>query len=133
MGATVRSVANGVIGVAFVWALFCGIGFFDRRARRPEYFRLLAMVFGIVQVPVVLVTIPAIIYGFAVKATTVAIIFTIWLIISGSSDAVLKPLMIGRGLEVPMPVVYLLGKSSAGSSPAGLVGLFHRRVSWRSG
>ena len=55
------------------------------------------MALGIVQIPVVLVTLPAIIYAFAVKSTTMAIIFTVWFIIAGLSDAVLKPMMIGHG------------------------------------
>jgi len=122
MGATVRSVANGVIGVAFVQALFCGIGFFAIGIPGAGILSLLAMGLGIVQVPVLLVTIPAIIYGFAVKSTTVAILFTVWFIISGLSDAVLKPLMIGHGLEVPMPVI-LLGVIG-GVIAYGLVGLF---------
>jgi len=65
---------------------------------------------------------PAIIYAFAVKSTTVAILFTVWFVIAGLSDAVLKPLMIGHGLEVPMPVI-LLGVIG-GVIAYGLVGLF---------
>jgi predicted PurR-regulated permease PerM len=65
---------------------------------------------------------PAIIWAFAVKSTTVAVIFLIWSIIAGLSDAVLKPLMIGHGLEVPMPII-LLGVIG-GVMAYGLVGLF---------
>ena len=61
------------------------------------------MALRIVQIPVVLVTLPAIIYAFAVKSTTVAIIFTVWFIIAGLSDAVLKPMMIGHGLRCRCP------------------------------
>ena len=122
IGATVRSVANGVIGVAFVQALLCGIGFFVLGIPGAGILSLLAMVLGVLQVPVVLVTLPAIIYAFSVKTTTVAIIFTVWFIISGMSDAALKPLMIGHGLEVPMPVI-LLGVIG-GVIAYGLVGLF---------
>lgn len=122
IGATVRSVANGVIGVAFVQALFCGIGFFVLGIPGAGILSLLAMVLGVVQVPVVLVTLPAILYAFSVKTTTVAILFTVWFIISGLSDAFLKPLMIGHGLEVPMPVI-LLGVIG-GVIAYGLVGLF---------
>jgi predicted PurR-regulated permease PerM len=122
IGATVRSVANGVIGVAFVQALLCGIGFFVLGIPGAGILSLLAMVLGVLQVPVVLVTLPAIIYAFAVKSTTVAILFLVWFIISGMSDAVLKPLMIGHGLEVPMPVI-LLGVIG-GVIAYGLVGLF---------
>ena len=122
IGATVRSVANGVIGVAFVQALLCGIGFFVIGIPGAGILSLLAMGLGVLQIPVVLVTLPAIIYGFAVKSTTVAILFTVWFIISGMSDAVLKPLLIGHGLEVPMPVI-LLGVIG-GAIAYGLVGLF---------
>ena len=122
IGATVRSVANGVIGVAFVQALLCGIGFFLVGIPGAGLLSLLAMALGVVQIPVVLVTLPAIIYAFAVKSTTVAILFTVWFVIAGLSDAVLKPLMIGHGLEVPMPVI-LLGVIG-GVIAYGLVGLF---------
>jgi predicted PurR-regulated permease PerM len=122
IGATVRSVANGVIGVAFVQALLCGIGFFAIGIPGAGILSLVAMALGVVQVPVILVTLPAIIYGFAVKSTTVAILFTVWFIIAGLSDAFLKPLMIGHGLEVPMPVI-LLGVIG-GVIAYGLVGLF---------
>jgi predicted PurR-regulated permease PerM len=122
IGATVRSVANGVIGVAFVQALLCGIGFFVLGIPGAGILSLAAMALGVVQVPVVIVTLPAIIYAFAVKSTTVAILFTVWFIIAGMSDAALKPLMIGHGLEVPMPVI-LLGVIG-GVIAYGLVGLF---------
>ena len=122
IGATVRSVANGVIGVAFVQALLCGIGFFVVGIPGAGILSLLAMMLGVVQVPVIIVTLPAIIYAFAVKSTTMAILFTVWFIIAGLSDAVLKPLMIGHGLEVPMPII-LLGVIG-GVMAYGLVGLF---------
>src|SRR3954447_1802192 len=122
VGATVRSVANGVIGVAFVQALLCGIGFFVIGVPGAGLLSLIAMVFGVLQVPVVIITLPAIIWAFSAETMTVAIIFTIWEIIGGLSDAALKPLMIGHGLEVPMPVI-LLGVIG-GVMAYGLVGLF---------
>jgi predicted PurR-regulated permease PerM len=122
VGATVRSVANGVIGVAFVQALLCGIGFFVIGVPGAGVLSLIAMVFGVLQVPVVIITLPAIIWAFSAETMTVAIIFTIWEIIGGLSDAALKPLMIGHGLEVPMPVI-LLGVIG-GVMAYGLVGLF---------
>ncbi|MFL6734686.1 MAG: AI-2E family transporter [Sphingomicrobium sp.] len=122
IGATVRSVANGVIGVAFVQALLCGIGFFVIGMPGAGLLSLAAMVFGLLQVPVILITLPAIIWAFSAKATTVAVIFLIWEVVSGLSDAVLKPMMIGHGLEVPMPII-LLGVIG-GVIAYGLVGLF---------
>jgi predicted PurR-regulated permease PerM len=122
IAATTRSVANGVIGVAFVQALLVGVGLFAVGMPGAGLLSLVAMVFGVLQVPVVLVTLPAILWAFSVKTTTVAIVFTVWSLIAGLSDAALKPLMIGKGLEVPMPVI-LLGVIG-GVIAYGLVGLF---------
>ena len=122
IAATVKSVANGVIGVAFVQALLVGIGFFAIGIPGAGLLSLLAMALGVVQIPVIIVVLPAILYAFATETTTVAIIFTIWSIIGGLSDAVLKPMMIGHGLEVPMPII-LLGVIG-GVMAFGLVGLF---------
>lgn len=122
IGATIRSVANGVIGVAFVQALLVGIGLFVVGMPGAGLLSILALALGIVQVPVILVTLPAIIWAFSTQTATIAIVFTIWSVIAGLSDAVLKPLMIGHGLEVPMPII-LLGVIG-GVMAYGLVGLF---------
>lgn len=122
IGATVRSVATGVIGVAFVQALLVGIGFFVAGVPGAGILSLLAFLLGIIQFPVLIVTLPAIAWAFSALEPTTAIIFTVWSIIGGLSDAVLKPLLIGHGLEVPMPVI-LLGVIG-GVMAYGLVGLF---------
>jgi predicted PurR-regulated permease PerM len=122
ISATVKSVANGVIGVAFVQALLVGIGFFVAGVPGAGILSLLMFALGVVQVPIVIIVLPVVIWAFAVKATTFAIIFAIWSIVGSLSDAVLKPLMIGHGLEVPMPII-LLGVIG-GVIAFGLVGLF---------
>jgi predicted PurR-regulated permease PerM len=122
IGATVRSVANGVIGVAFVQALLVGIGFFVAGVPFAGLLSLLAFLLGIVQFPVLIVTLPAIAWAWSAMDTTGAIIFTVWSLIAGLSDAALKPMLIGHGLEVPMPII-LLGVIG-GVMAYGLVGLF---------
>ena len=70
-----------------------------------------------------LITLPIVIYVFAhdgVGASTV--IFAIWTILAGLSDNVLKPLLLGRGVSVPMPVV-LIG-ALGGMLTNGIIGLF---------
>ena len=119
---TIKSVATGVIGVAFVQALLVGIGLFVAGVPGAGLLSLFAFLLGIVQVPVLLVTLPAIAWAFSAMDTTSAIIFTVWSVVAGLSDAVLKPLLIGHGLEVPMPVI-LLGVIG-GVMAYGLVGLF---------
>lgn len=121
--ATIRGVAVGVVGVAFVQAVLLGIGFFVIGLPAAGLWSLAALVLGIFQVPGLIISIPAIILVFSSDAsTTSATIFTVWTLVAGLSDNFLKPLLLGRGLEVPMPVI-LLGVIG-GTIASGLVGLF---------
>jgi predicted PurR-regulated permease PerM len=120
--ATIRGVATGVVGVAVIQSLLVGIGFFAVGIPAAGLLTLLTLLLAIVQVPAVLLTLPVIANVLATEATTPAIIFTVWTLIAGLSDNVLKPLMLGRGLEVPMPVI-LIGVIG-GMLADGLLGLF---------
>ncbi|MNJ72790.1 putative inner membrane protein [compost metagenome] len=55
-------------------------------------------------------------------ATAGTIIFAIYTFVAGMSDNVLKPLLLGRGVNVPMPVV-LIG-ALGGMVTGGIIGLF---------
>ncbi|MNE94027.1 putative inner membrane protein [compost metagenome] len=75
------------------------------------------------QLPVVLITLPALIYVFVTNdSLLISIVFTIWTVVAGLSDNVLKPLMLGRGVKVPMPVI-LIG-ALGGMLTSGILGLF---------
>ncbi len=120
--ATIRGVAVGVVGVAVIQSLLIGAGFFAMGLSSAGVLTLVVLLFAVVQVPAVLVTLPVILYVFATEATTPAVIFAIWTVLAGLSDNLLKPLMLGRGLEVPMPVI-LIGVIG-GMIADGLLGLF---------
>lgn len=120
--ATIRGVALGVVGVAVIQTLLIGIGFFAIGVPAAGALTLITFLFAVVQVPALLVTLPVIAYVLATSATTPAIIFTVWSLVAGVSDNILKPLMLGRGLEVPMPVI-LIGVIG-GMIADGLLGLF---------
>jgi predicted PurR-regulated permease PerM len=81
-------------------------------------------VLGIAQVPAFLVTLPVIVYLWVGGdyATTSAIIYSVLLIIGGMLDNVLKPLLLGRGVDAPMPVI-LIG-ALGGLASTGIVGMF---------
>lgn len=120
--ATIRGVALGVVGVAVIQSLLIGIGFFAIGLPAAGLLTFAALLLGIVQVPATLLTLPVILYVFATEATTPAVVFLVWSLIAGLSDNVLKPLMLGRGLEVPMLVI-LIGVIG-GMLADGLLGLF---------
>jgi len=120
--ATIRGVATGVVGVAVIQSLLIVIGFFAIGLPGAGLLTIIALVLAIVQVPTILLTLPIIAYVLATESTTPAVIFAIWSLLAGLSDNVLKPLMLGRGLEVPMPVI-LIGVIG-GMLADGLLGLF---------
>ena len=70
----------------------------------------------------VVVLVPAAIYGFAITSTTSAIIFIVWCIFVGLIDNVLKPLLLGRGSQVPTLVIFL--GVIGGFVAMGIIGLF---------
>jgi predicted PurR-regulated permease PerM len=122
--ATIRAVAQGVIGVALIQAIVVGLTLLLAHVPFAGALALVVLVLGIAQVPVVIVTLPAIawIWMKGEQGTGAAIVYSILLFIGGLADNVLKPLMLGRGVDAPMPVI-LLG-ALGGIATAGILGLF---------
>jgi predicted PurR-regulated permease PerM len=121
--ATIHAVAQGVIGVACIQSLLLGAGFILVGIPGAGVLALLALLLCIMQVPGLLISAPTIIYVFSTNdSTTVAVIFAVYTLAVGMIDNVLKPLMLGRGVDAPMPVI-LLG-ALGGMASSGLIGLF---------
>ena len=122
--ATIRAVAQGVIGVALIQAIIVGVALLVAGVPWACVLALIVLVLGIAQVPALLVTLPAIIYIWSKgdASTAAAIAYTVVLVLAGMVDNVLKPLMLGRGVEAPMPVI-LLG-ALGGMATAGILGMF---------
>jgi len=122
--ATIRSVASGVVGVAFIQALLLGIGFMLAGIPAAGVLAMIVMVIGIAQLPALLISLPVIAYLWwsGDASTTMNIVYTIYLLIAGMADNVLKPILLGRGVDAPMPVI-LLG-ALGGMVSAGIIGLF---------
>jgi predicted PurR-regulated permease PerM len=119
---TVRSVTTGVLGIAFIQAFLAGLGMLVAGVPAAGLWALIILILGIAQLPPLLVLIPVIIYVFSVQSTTVAVVFLIWSLLVAFSDLVLKPLLLGRGVEAPMLVI-LLG-AIGGMLMSGIIGLF---------
>lgn len=122
--ATIRAVAQGVIGVAFIQAIVVGICLLIAGIPWAGVLAVIVLVLGIAQVPALLVTLPAMGYIWTIGdyGTGEAVIYTILLFVSGMADNVLKPLMLGRGVDAPMPVI-LIG-ALGGMAVSGILGMF---------
>jgi predicted PurR-regulated permease PerM len=122
--ATIRAVAQGVVGVALIQAILVGLCLLIARVPWAGALAAIVLVLGIAQVPAVIVTLPAIAYIWTHGdySSGEGIAYTVLLLVAGMADNVLKPLMLGRGVNVPMPVI-LVG-ALGGMAATGIVGMF---------
>ena len=120
-GATVRSVTTGILGVALIQSLFAALGFLVVRLPGAGLWALMFLIAAVLQLggPAL---IPFVIYVFATTGTAKAVAFLIWCILVGLMDNVLQPLLLGRGLPVPILVVFL--GAMGGFIAMGIIGLF---------
>jgi predicted PurR-regulated permease PerM len=121
IGATIRSITTGILGVAFIQSVLAGLGFLVAGLPGAGLWAIVFLVAAVLQVGV-LVLIPAVVYVFAVSTIAKAAVFLIWCLIVALVDNVLKPLLLGRGVAVPIIVVFL--GAIGGFVALGIIGLF---------
>lgn len=119
---TVQSVTRGILGVALIQALLAGLGFLLVGLPAAGLLTLVCLIVGIMQLPLAVITIPAVLYVVSTAGTVTSVLFIIWNILITPADNVLKPLLLGRGAPVPTIVIFL--GSLGGFVAAGLIGLF---------
>ena len=119
---TIRSVVTGVIGVAVIQSVFALIGMGVMGVPLSIVWALAIMFLTIIQVPALLVIGPVIAYVFSQGTGTAEVIFAIYMIIVGASDGILKPILMGRGVDIPMLII-LIG-AIGGMILMGMIGLF---------
>jgi len=120
---TIRSVVKGVVLVAMIQGLLAAVGLVIAGVPGAGLWALLTMMLAVMQLPPLIVLVPIVIWVFANNdSTAIAVFFAIWSILVSASDGFLKPLLLGRGVKVPM-VVVLVG-AIGGLLRAGVIGLF---------
>jgi predicted PurR-regulated permease PerM len=119
---TVRNVARGVLGTALVQSALAGAGFVIAGVPWAALLTLACFLLCVVQIGPAIVLLGAVAYVFSSADTLTASLFLAWCILVGLVDNVLKPLLIGRGSEVPMAVI--LAGVLGGLLAHGLIGLF---------
>lgn len=120
--ATIRSVAKGVLGVAFIQTLLAAIGLLVMDIPGAGIWATIILVLAIAQLPPILVLGPIAIWVFSTAEPVPATIFLVYSMLVSFSDAILKPMLLGRGVDVPMLVI-LLG-AIGGMITSGIIGLF---------
>lgn len=119
---TIRSVVNGILGIAIIQAAAAAVGLVVMEVPAAGLWALVVLVLAIVQLPPLLILAPIAVWVFSVAEPIPATIFAIYMLIVSLADMVLKPMLLGRGVDVPM-VIILLG-AIGGAMTMGIIGLF---------
>ena len=120
---TIRSVVKGILLVAIIQTILSFIGFKLIAIPAAGLFTVLVLFAAIIQVPVTLAVIPAIVLAFSVSDnSTHAIIFTVYILVVSLLDNFLKPILLSKGLQTPTIVIFL--GAIGGVLVHGIIGLF---------
>jgi len=120
--ATMRSVARGVLGVAMIQAFMAGLGLVLVGVPFAGLWTVVGLILAILQIGVGFVMLPAVFYVFSTNDTLPAVLFLIWAIFTVTIDNFLKPILLGRGVDVPMAVIFM--GAIGGMLMSGIIGLF---------
>jgi predicted PurR-regulated permease PerM len=118
---TIRSVTTGILGVALIQTVLAGLGFLVAGLPAAGVWTVIFLIAALLQIGGI-VLIPAVIYMFMISTVMKAAIFLGWCVIVAVIDNVLKPLLLGRGVAVPIIVVFL--GAIGGFLAMGILGLF---------
>lgn len=119
---TIRSVVRGVLGVAIIQTLLIAFGLIVAKIPGAGILSVLSLFLSIIQIGPGLIVLGTIIYAWTTMNPLGALLFTLWMIPATLIDNVLKPILMGKGLPVPL-VVILLGVIG-GTLAHGILGLF---------
>ncbi len=120
--ATVLNVAKGVIGVSAFQALLAGLGMVIAGVPLAGFWALVCMILAVIQIGVLPVSIGVIIYIWNTSDPLTASLLTVWMLIVGVIDNILKPYLMGKGSSIPMLVVFI--GTLGGFIAKGFIGLF---------
>jgi len=123
VASTVRGVFKGLIGTAAIQGILATIGFWLAGVPGAFLLGVATCFLSIVPGGPALLWVPAALWLKANGATGWAIFMVFWgLIPVGSSDNVIRPLLIGKGVQAPMSLIFL--GVVGGVFAFGFLGLF---------
>ena len=121
-GQSVQSVALGVVVTALVQTALVGLGLFVAGIPHPGLLTAIVFVLCIAQLGPFPVLIPAIIWMFSHASGVWATAFLIYSIPVGILDNFLRPILISRGVELPL--ILIIAGVIGGLLAFGVIGLF---------
>lgn len=122
IGQSVRSVALGIVVTALVQTMVGSAGLFLSGMPYAGILSAAMLILCIAQVGPGLVLIPAVIWMYAYGSVTAATVLLVFSALALTLDNFVRPLLIGRGLAMPMTLV--MAGVIGGLIAFGLIGLF---------
>ena len=121
-GQAIRSVALGVVVTALVQTVLAGLGLAIARVPYAALLTAVVLFLCIAQIGPLLVLAPAVIWLFWIDATGRGTVLLIWTLVVGPIDNFLRPILIRRGADLPMLLIFagVIG----GLISFGIIGLF---------
>ena len=119
---TLRNIIRGVMGIAIIQTSIVGIGLIVAGIPSAGLLTFICLILTIIQLGPGLIVFPTIIFAWLQMNTWTALIFSIWMFSSTLVDNLLKPILMARGLSIPM-IVIIIGVFG-GTIVHGIIGLF---------
>jgi predicted PurR-regulated permease PerM len=121
-GQAVRAVALGIVVTALVQAVVGGVGLVVTGVPHPVLLTAVMFLFGVAQIGAVPVLLGAVAWLWWEDRVVWSIVLLVWSVVTGSLDNFLRPLLIKRGADLPLLLVFtgVLG----GLLAFGVIGLF---------
>ncbi len=121
-GQAIRSVALGVIVTAFVQSILAGVGLWVSTVPHAGLLTAIIFVLGIAQLGPLPVLIPAIVWLYWSGSSAWGTALLIWTLPVAALDNVLRPILIRRGVQLPM--LLIIAGVIGGLISFGVLGLF---------
>lgn len=118
----VRAVALGVIVTAVAQATLTGFGLGLAKVPFAALLTALVFILAVAQVGAAPVLIPAVIWVYVREGGLVGTVFLVWATFCGTFDNVLRPLLIRRGADLPLLLIFV--GVVGGLIAFGIIGLF---------
>jgi predicted PurR-regulated permease PerM len=121
-GQAIRAVALGIVVTAAVQSIAAGIGLAICGIPYPAVLASIVFMFCMVQIGPFLVMLPAIAWLYWTGHPLLGSVLLVWTLLVGMLDNVLRPILIRRGADMPLPLIF--AGAIGGLVGLGLIGLF---------
>ncbi len=118
----IRAVALGIVVTALIQSVIGGIGLAVTGVPYPLLLSSIMFLLGIAQIGPFPVLLGAVIWAYWANGTFWGTVMLLWALVTGSLDNVLRPILIKRGADLPLLLIFagVIG----GLFAFGLIGLF---------